>query len=96
MQAALYFTGPELRFCGPCRPCSSSMMAIKEVFGTLGVRMYSASKVTVCVPAALKLTLPSAEPLFLTAPARNSYHTVPGPSVVISPSKRSRLGHGPA
>jgi len=58
------------------------MMAMNDAAGTRGVAVIVPSVVTVCVPALLKLADPSGE--WLTDPARNRYHTIPGPLVVIS------------
>ena len=70
------------------------MEASIEALGTPGATRKLPSTVTVLVPAAVKVTVPSGE--WLTAPARKWYHTVPGPSVVISPTSWTFPGQGPA
>src|ERR1035441_8022485 len=70
------------------------MAASSEAFGTCGAERKLPSTVTVCVPAALKLSVPSGE--WLTAPARKWYHTVPGPSVVMSPTSCTLPAQAPA
>src|ERR1035441_6130711 len=70
------------------------MMAMNDAEGTPGVKVIVPSVVTVWVPAALKLTDPSGE--WLTAPERKRYHTIPGPSVVISATNCIGRGHAPS